>query len=182
MLGDEFIGVEVKGQRDTLRRLSKQMEGYAACFDRTILVVANRHLRLIDRDALRGAALWSFDIEGNLTEVRPGGSPAVVSGRSYVEMMTQEERRRLLYGGSRSDPTEDIDRDAARSAFFDAFRSRYQQKSLEFWSATSRRVITASDLPLLSRFADQRNEMRRIAADRDDFWQRWADQSTSHET
>jgi hypothetical protein len=179
ILGDEFIGIEVKGDRDTLRRLPKQMEGYAACFERTILVVANRHLKHIDRDSLCGAALWSFDIEGNLSEKRSGAGLNCVSGQSYLDMMTQEERRKFLV--DRPDAATDLDQSVAKAAFLEAFSRRYQQKSLEFWSATARRHITSADLPMLSRFLEKRNEVRRIAEDRDEFWQRWADQNAHQE-
>lgn len=178
LLGDEFIGVEIKGPRDTLRRLPKQMAGYATYFDRTILVVDNRHLKHIDRDAVCGAAIWSFDIEGKLAEIRPGGGLNIVGAPSYMEMMTQEERRRLLTPDEASGSLHAISRESAREAFFSAFRQRYDKRSLEFWSTTSRRIIHPKDLPILSRFLEYRNEIRRITAEREEFWQRWADQNS----
>lgn len=180
ILGDEFIGVEVKGARDTLRRLPAQMEGYAAHFDRTILVVDNRHLKRISQDSLCGAAVWSFDIEGKLSEVRAGSSSHTIGVNSYLEMMTQEERRKLLALGCNSEGAE-VTPQSARSAFFSAFRARYSKKSAQFWAATARRNILASDILMLSRFLDSRNEARRLIADRNEFWQRWADQHSKHE-
>lgn len=186
--GDEFIGVEVKGQRDTLRRLPAQMKAYTRHFDRTVVVAANRHLKHIARDDLCGAALWSFDIEGNLTEIRRGSDPAPVDADRYLEMMTQEERRRsfaisnkLAIGRSASEPHPAMTSAEARAAFFEVFRNRYAKISADFWEHTARRAVRPDDLPFLSRFLELRKEARRIAAERHDFWRTWVEQSSSQD-
>jgi hypothetical protein len=188
ILGDEFIGVEVKGQRDTLRRLPTQMKAYTRHFDRTIVVVANRHLKHIARDDLCGAALWSFDIEGNLTEIRAGSDRVPVDAERYLEMMTQEERRRSLAGAQKlamarsdSEPGVALSGAEARAAFFEVFRNRYAKISADFWNRTARRAVRPDDLPVLSRFQELRSEARRIAAERDSFWRTWAEQSSAED-
>lgn len=39
IISDQFIGVEIKGPKDRLDRLPKQIEHYSKCFDQVILVV-----------------------------------------------------------------------------------------------------------------------------------------------
>src|SRR5579859_5791300 len=41
---DELIGIEVKSELDSLRRLAGQLSAYTAYCDHTVLVVASRHL------------------------------------------------------------------------------------------------------------------------------------------
>jgi hypothetical protein len=169
ILGDEFIGVEIKGHRDTLRRLPAQMEAYSRYFDKTIAVVANRHLRHLDRTALCGAALWSFDIQGNLTEIRKGEHPYAVHSAAYLETMTQQEKRRHL---SLAGDEEDL-----RSIFRTVFTRRYGATSNEFWLQVKGRRITEHDLPILSRFSQARSAHRQYVEDRERFWQRWSQEA-----
>ncbi|WBY07742.1 sce7726 family protein [Sphingomonas sp. 7/4-4] len=53
-----FYGVEIKSAADSLKRLPSQMEGYARYFDRTILIVAPKHLRGLRDIDLHGACVW----------------------------------------------------------------------------------------------------------------------------
>jgi hypothetical protein len=66
---------------------------------------------------------------------------------------------------------------AARAAFFEVFKERYGKISADFWQHTARRAVKPDDLRLLSRFLELRNEAQRIAAEKDNFWRTWAEQS-----
>jgi len=47
VINGHLNGYEIKGDEDSLSRLSGQVEAYSAVFDRAIVVVANRHLRTV---------------------------------------------------------------------------------------------------------------------------------------
>lgn len=178
ILGDEFIGIEIKSDGDSLRRLTHQIAAYNECFERTILVVANRHLRHLRSEAIEAAAVWSFDLLGNLTEVRPARVVKATNVAAFVDMMTADERRRYL-GGQRNEGPLRIAPEDARRAFFSVFAERYGETSKGFWKATSRRRIRPNDLPMLSRFSEKRSAILKIAQDREAFWDRWAQENAS---
>lgn len=178
ILGDEFIGVEIKSDGDSLRRLTNQIAAYNECFERTILVVANRHLRHLRSETIEAAAVWSFDLLGNLTEVRPARVAKATSAAAFVDMMTADERRRYL-GGEGNGGALKISAEEARRAFFLVFAERYGETSKGFWKATSRRRIRPNDLPTLSRFSEKRSAMLKIAQDREAFWDQWAQENSS---
>lgn len=43
VIGDRFIGIELKGPKDSVKRLPNQINAYSQCFDQVILVVHELH-------------------------------------------------------------------------------------------------------------------------------------------
>jgi hypothetical protein len=166
LLGDEFIGIEIKGLRDNLKRFPAQMAAYSRFFNKTIAVVDNRHLRHIRDDTLCGAALWSFDINGELKEVKVGGPAHEIETKAYLETMTQQEKKRYVRPKTLEDDIPVI--------FRQVFESRYGPTSSQFWASVSRRRIHDDDLSMLSRFSEARLVSQRHSEERKNFWQQWA--------
>lgn len=148
----EFIGLEIKTERDTLRRLPAQMRAYSRFFHHAVAIVAPCHVKAITEEHLSGASLWTYDRDGTLRELHRG----TVNGPhadDLVSLLTQAERRKLDF----------------RAAMI----ARYGETSSSFWQAVSRRKIRPEDLPRLSRFSDSRQQARRFAAERAAQWSDW---------
>lgn len=170
-----FYGVEIKSAADTLKRLPSQMEGYARYFDRTILVVAPKHLRGLRGIDLYGAEVWRQEI---LTDwqLHAPGEQRQISGHWLQHLLTAEEERRVnraIDNQRMQAPGIDVDQ-ARRTEFERAFSARYGATSSNFWKAVQGRRITADDLKLLSRFHADRLQAQELAADRKKRWVEWA--------
>ncbi|HVI87017.1 MAG TPA: sce7726 family protein [Dongiaceae bacterium] len=149
---EETTGFEIKTARDTLRRLPSQMEAYARYFNHVIAIIAPCHLPNLVPDHLSGASVWTYDDKGVLSVFRTGVAN-VVDDATLDDVLTQTERRKHNFGA--------------------AMEARYAATSSLFWRAVSRRSIRADDLPLLSRFADNRVQARRFAEERNTRWSLW---------
>jgi len=161
ILQDEFIGVEIKSQYDSLRRLPRQLSVYRQFFDRTILVVAERHLSAALQFELQGVELWVT--QG--AKIKPVWvDMSVFERRSLMELLTEAQRVRW------SGRMEGKD----RSAFVAEFNARFGPTSEAFWTALGRRRATADDLSLLSRFRDLRIGQQRLLVERAQNWSQWA--------
>lgn len=152
VFSDELIGLEIKTERDTLRRLPSQMEAYSQFFHHAVAIVAPCHLSGLTADHLRGASLWTYNERGVLRELRRGQINPV-SECALESVLTQAERRKF--------------------DFNTAMAGRYAATSKVFWQTVSRRSIKADDLKLLSRFADGREQAKRFAAQRQAHWSDW---------
>lgn len=172
-----FYGVEIKSEADTLKRLPSQMEGYARYFDRTVLVVAPKHLRGLRDINLQGAEVWRQEVLCDWQQ-HAHGEQRRICGHWLLQLLTVEEERRVtraleLLPADASAETIDA---ARRSEFEAAFRRRYMSTSANFWQAVRGRSIRAEDLALLSRFHADRERARTAAAEADAMWARWAQQ------
>ncbi|MBR9972694.1 sce7726 family protein [Magnetospirillum sulfuroxidans] len=152
VFANETIGFEIKTARDTLRRLPSQMHAYARYFNHAVAIVAPCHLPNLIADDLCGASVWTYDGEGVLSVFRTGIAN-VVDDAALDDLLTQAERRTCDFRA--------------------AMKARYAATSSQFWRAVSRRSIRPDDLPLLSRFADNRAQARRFAEERDNRWSHW---------
>lgn len=152
LFADDLIGLEIKTERDSLRRLQTQMAAYSRYFHRTVAIVAEVHLRNITPEHLQGASLWSYDARGVLRE-RQLGVVHNVRDEVLYSILTQAERRKY--------------------SFAEAMEARYGDTSRAFWRSVARRSIRPEDLTRLSRFADGRELARRFAAERNDQWSQW---------
>lgn len=174
ILGDLFYGVEIKSAADTLKRLPSQMEGYARYFDRTVLVLAPKHLRGLRDIDLYGAEVWRQEV---LTDwqLYKRGETRRISGQWLQHLLTAvEERRATRAIDEQLAATPAIDLDVARRAQFEVvFRKRYAETSAHFWETVRGRKITSDDLKLLSRFHAERKLMRDIEKQRSERWAGW---------
>lgn len=170
-----FYGVEIKSVADTLKRLPSQMEGYARYFDRTILVVAAKHLRGLRDINLNGAEVWRQEVLCDWQRHAPGEQRRI-SGHWLLQLLTIDEERKAVRSleGLQDHSASSLDQ-AQRAEFETAFCRRYERSSAAFWEAVRGRPIKAADLSLLSRFHADRERIRAVAAESDAMWIRWAE-------
>jgi hypothetical protein len=99
-------GYEIKSDRDSLRRLGRQVSVYSEVFDRATLVVGSRYVE----DALQAVPAWweviavrSAGTSGRLIRVRGGRRNPARSADVLVQLLWAEDALRLLEqrGGTR---------------------------------------------------------------------------------
>jgi hypothetical protein len=163
VLAGDFIGVEIKSCHDSLRRLPRQLSTYTEFFDRTILVVAEKHLPGVRALDLSGVELWYQ--RGSCVEPL-AVYPRSAQQRSLNELLTRAQVNRWGPHGSAN----------GREAFVSEFSERYWSTSREFWTAVGRRAITPCDLGLLSRLRRVRLEQARLRLEREGAWTQWAEE------
>jgi hypothetical protein len=154
-----------------LRRLEAQTSEYLSFFDDVIVVLASRHLKSID---------WKFLLDAEVWEVCPDGTLNVLFvplgrdrfKRSFVELLTQQERRKL-YPKREEGVAFFSETEADRKKFAIAFRGRFGATSDIFWKTVGRRSINSDDLKLLSRFRAAREEKRKWSEQQDSIWEDW---------
>ena len=159
----DLIGLEIKTERDTLRRLSAQLNGYARFFDRAVVIAARCHLNAMKDLDLRGASLWTFDHNG--IEVVSVGHQNPIAPLAHIELMTRDEKKGVSM----------ISAMTVREHYFEVFARRYGQTSAAFWRSVSGRPIKPSDVKLLSRFTERREAIFAIAREKAEHWQRWSE-------
>lgn len=157
----ELIGLEIKTERDSLRRLPAQLAAYSKYFDRVIVVAAPCHFAELAEMDLRGAWIWRSTNEG--LEAVITGQKNLVSPLAYLDLMTRQEKKEVLTKGDAT----------LRQHYFDTFVSRYGQTSHKLWQSVAGRKIKAGDVRLLSRFNDRRTAVQLVAQERAERWQRW---------
>lgn len=152
LFSEGSIGIEIKTELDTLRRLPAQMEAYSRYFDLAIAVVAPKHIERVSEDELFGASLWTYDHSGLLRELRRG-RPNSVSNEALVDLLTQAEQ--------------------TAGDFREVMVNRYGKTSAQFWREVARRSVKPKDLRLLSRFAEKREQAKYFAEQRKAQWELW---------
>lgn len=172
--GSKFYGIEIKSASDTLKRLPSQMEGYARYFDRTVLVVAPKHLRGLNEIDLQGAEVWRQEV---LTDwqLHREGEIRKTSGHWLLQLLTAEEERRVSKGidGRNIDISLNETDLLRRHGFEEAFRRRYAVTSEAFWTSVKGRKIVPDDLKLLSRYHAERQQQIQIEQQRQKRWDGW---------
>ena len=169
ILESKFIGIEIKSEVDSLRRLSQQIRSYSQYFDEIILVVADKHQDAIPADIESLVRIWTVDRKGLLNAAPVQSERMPVDRLALSYLLTKEEKRRFL---STPDSTAG---DGDRRAFSAAFRAKFGATSAAFWRQVGRRSVSAADLSRLSRFHEHRVNQRQYAEDRKQAWTQWAD-------
>ena len=158
ILDRTFIGVEVKSDRDTLRRLASQVEAYERYFDRTILVLAEKHIPNIRID-LSGVEVWSVSDSGAVKTVsackqaRPTGLR-----QNLVDLIPSRQRNRLLNTHQGT-----LVGKAVMEDFRNYFTNRFKPTSIAFWESIADRSFDGNDLKALSVYKPLRSKATEIA-------------------
>lgn len=155
------VGIEIKTEADSLRRLERQLCVYEHYFDHTLLVIASRHFSNISTNDYPGVEMWSISPANKLTVVHRGKRHESMEPPPFLELLTAKERRQLSAAPIGS-----------RQKFFSAFISRYESTSNHFWDAVSD-PVQPKDLSLLSRFKPLRLEQSKQAEDSRSRFQSW---------
>lgn len=157
----ELIGLEIKTERDNLRRLPAQLEAYSQYFDHVVVVAAQCHFSELAGMDLYGASVWRSSRDG-LDPVITGKVNSV-SSQAYLDLMTRHEKKEVVAKTAAT----------VREYYFDTFTRRYGQTSRTLWRSVAGRKIKADDLRLLSRFNERRAAVQEMAQERQERWQRW---------
>lgn len=169
LFGRNFVGIEIKSELDTLRRLDRQMDVYKTYFERFILVVAEKHLPRAYRYRDLGVEVWvSFGSSSVSQYSKPDHSKWPVP-TNFSDLLTLEELRK--FGTCLGDGSLTVD----KTAFRQAFRRRFAETSSRFWTSAELRKIEPSDFTSLSRVADRKEAAREIAKLRASKWTGWAE-------
>lgn len=187
ILTAEFIGIEFKSKRDTLRRLRPQLDAYVACFDRVILVADERHVPTARSLIPASAELWSVDGEGRLLQVRGSLSSRSKSARALAQLCNVRQLRRLTMLGASSNLSRSKLVEAATQLPFDrvyisaieAFRSSFARSSAAFWDNLAAHQVDSGALAALSRSSDVRRKRQLARRAKSDFWLAWAEEAAS---
>lgn len=152
LFAEGSIGIEIKTEFDSLRRLPNQMEAYSRYFELAIAVVAPKHIERVNKDELFGASLWTYDQRGSLREIKSGKLNSI-SREALFDLLTKAEKHTDNFRGVMS--------------------NRYGETSSQFWRAVSRRSVKPIDLRLLSRFAERRDQAQNLADKQNAKWAQW---------
>ena len=96
ILESKFIGIEIKSEVDSLRRLSQQIRSYSQYFDEIILVVADKHQDAIPADIESLVRIWTVDRKGLLNAAPVQSERMPVDRLALSYLLTKEEKRRFL--------------------------------------------------------------------------------------
>lgn len=171
IMGSRFIGIEVKSERDSLRRLDRQVQVYREHFDRVIVALASKHLSSSTLSTLEGLEVWEIGPDGTIS-VASAPAQESASATSLMSLLTKEELHRAtrLIKRCRSEAQKEA---AHRRAFVRAFRDRFGATSADFWCSVKGRKITSDDLISLSRFRARRDQISHWEDERAAEWKRW---------
>lgn len=164
VFGTEFVGIEIKSERDSLKRLNAQVAAYAKYFDRVIVAVASRHLPNLDWKALHKADVWAISESGRISVASERSEFPETSCLSELLTFAQRSRHDL------DDECPDSD---ATAIFELEFRKRFGETSDQFWRSVGDKQIAPSDLALLSRFRDRREVLSAWTRDQEAQWADW---------
>jgi len=181
ILTNEFIGIEIKSEFDSLRRLASQTGAYLSYFDRVIVVLASKHLKKVNPSVLVGVELWEVNEDGKFSTLSVPAKNPMVEKKSLFDLMTQQEKRRFCDTEAvlplEIDPWESCSDD--RRSFCAAFRNRFERTSRDFWQAVGRRAIHATDLSRLSRFHELRQGRIKWSEMQTAMWREWQQRAES---
>ena len=160
ILGSTFVGIEIKSERDSLRRLQRQLAVYKDHFDRTIVVLAARHVEAASEIVRQGVDVWRFDNDGSLHVLSEAQAQSPPGDGALLSLLTQGEAKRWAHL-------------SPRAALRQAFQNKYGPTSRAFWSEVARKKIASDHLRALSRFLVEREEERMWHEVRAAEWSRW---------
>lgn len=150
IFSDTIFGIEIKSEKDTLKRVKSQINSYYECCGKVIFAVAPKHLRGLSELGVSPNDTWSLLSDGTVREL---GVCDVRNGRSNVDaIMTKKQLQKL----DRLDIADERQRiNHATKIISD----RFVESSAVFWAHVGRRKVRASDISMMSRFRIDRQEL-----------------------
>ncbi len=179
ILANDFIGVEIKSDFDTLYRLEEQIAAYERCFEKTVVVLAAKHLDPCLAIAPRHVEVWIIDGAGTPRMMRAGANPPRFSDEFRLNLLPIATLRKLS-NSPKGTKRADIIRECSQlppewifGAVKDHFRNSFEKTSGEFWEGITRKKISQTDVLNLSRYADDRLRSTNAMTERTKFWEEW---------
>ena len=165
VFGKSLIGIEVKTDKDNLRRLPTQLPAYRQHCHRTILAIAPKHLTGVKMAGQDDMEVWLLLDDGSVRELTTNTFNA--ADVDISSLLTQEEVKRLhrlVHLSPKVDETQ---------LALGILGNRYKASSNQFWNEVGRRRIRATDIEALSRFRSQRAVWAEWKASQQDSWRSW---------
>ncbi|MBS1037764.1 sce7726 family protein [Gluconobacter cerinus] len=156
ILGKKFIGIEIKSPKDSLFRLPLQSESYEKYFDKSILVISEKHLSLYTDNGISHFDLWVVDWKGDVSIVHSNDYRKA----DYAGLLSQSESR-------------SYDELSSEEKFRLIFEKKFSHTSKKFWESIYGRKIKREDLLHLSRFHKERSKINEKKKMKENFWQAW---------
>lgn len=141
-----FIGVEIKTEADTLRRLPRQLDVYRDNFDHTLLVIARKHFINFNSADYPDIEIWSIGQADQLTRIS--------SPKTKVTQNKALSRLRLL---TKSENKKYAEVTNPRERFSKAFSERYLSTTNRFWSSVQGNIMP-ENIKILSRLHEIRKQ------------------------
>lgn len=88
------IAFEIKSDFDTLVRLKPQTEEYLKCFDKIIVVAAEKHIKKALDITPDNVGVWKLK-DNEITIIRKGKEAKIKNKVNYIRMMTMPELRKI---------------------------------------------------------------------------------------
>lgn len=162
-----LTGVEIKSDRDSLKRLARQLPVYRDHFDRTILVLGSKHWAEARNIDLNGVELWIASGMA-LKRVQRGVVARKLDNQENLLSTTIKRKYEKKAGSTLDQP----------NFFREAFFERFKATSEAFWLNTLERKIEADDLAILSRFIDKREQSAALVAMAKKAQKKWLEELT----
>lgn len=179
--GSRLIGIEIKSKHDSLTRLKDQLSIYVSCFDETILVLDEKHLRSATDIASNQVSIFCSQMPGSMEIFREATIQAKRAKSTCLQLLNVSELKKLV-GAPASSPakkralltvanqmSDEQVFDAATASFIQAF----SDTSKRFWRRVGRRNITMDAMLYLSRFASERLNLQAKRQQQEIFWETW---------
>ena len=171
VFGRELTGVEIKTDRDTLKRLGRQMEAYRRHCHKVILAVAPKHLIAASQVVPNDVEIWTVRY-GKVETVRPAKAVRDALPETWT-LLTQAERAR---SGLAPD-TGVLGSSAEVRRTVGILSNRFDKTSEQFWLDVKGRVIAPEDIASLSRFRPARELAAQSQAAAKAEWDTWESQA-----
>lgn len=168
ILDKKFIGIEIKSDRDSLRRLATQIKSYDLYFDLTIILVAEKHAANIDFD-LTGVELWSVSNRGKVKTISKPTRPRSSAARERLADLLPARKRRKIQDCTQNSMFNNAVTEAFKKYFFD----RFNATSKIFWESSVLSEPSNIDLNSLSVYKPLRKKAAARAQQRASIFKEW---------
>lgn len=156
---NDFYGIEIKSEFDSLMRLEGQVSEYLKVFDKVIVVVASKHLEHAKNILPENVALWVISSAG-IKVVRRGKKSKIKEKSTFINLMRVVDLIKLsklfttnLETRSRNELVKLVSKlpvSKLRETAFQALFRRYGDGSRLFFSIVKNRNVTNNDLEMLT--------------------------------
>lgn len=179
--GKEFVGIEIKSKYDSLKRLHDQLDVYKNCFDRVLLIVAEKHVENSLLIAPPCVDVWSIDDFGKIRPIRDRSEIQKPNVQTVLKLLKISDLKRLnnLPSSARASRShlenlsQEKDFDAIRECLRVSFYKAFVKTSDQFFDKTKRKKISPLNIVQLSRFIEQREANRKAQAAEREYWNTW---------
>jgi len=186
VLSDQFFGIEIKSDYDSVVRLRDQIEVYGRCFDRVSVVTGQKNAEYCLSTLAPSVEIWCVDQQCVPSLLRDAQAVPITDTISMLQLLTVKQLRRLTsistQGASRShllQVAQDLPRDVIYGAVIEQFYGAYATTSGAFWKLVGRRKVSLEHVKQLSRFAKTRARIETERANKTKFWEDWRSTASS---